>query len=42
MNFHEFMDSYDAKITQNEIDSFKQQFLIHLDGVLCQMTVLES
>jgi hypothetical protein len=27
MNFHEFMRSYDAKITPNVINSFKQLFL---------------
>jgi len=42
MNLHEFMGSYDAKTTQNAINSCERQFLIHLDGVLCQITVVES
>jgi len=42
MNLHEFMGSYDAKITQNAISSFKQRSLIHLDGVLCQITFVGS
>jgi len=41
MNLHEFMRGYDAKITQNAINSFKQQLLIHLDSVLGQISVVE-
>jgi len=36
MNLHEFMGSYDAKITQNAINSFEQQFLVLPDGILRQ------
>jgi hypothetical protein len=42
MNLHEFMRSYDAKITQNTINTFKLQFLVHMDDVLCQISVVES
>jgi len=41
MNFHELMGSYDAEITQNAINSFKPEFLIHPHGVLCQISVVE-
>jgi len=42
MNLHEFMRGYDAKITQNTINSYKHQFLIHPDDVLGQISALES
>jgi hypothetical protein len=41
MNFHEFMRCNDAKITPNTINSFKLQFLIHLDNILHQISVAE-
>jgi len=36
------MHSYDAKITQKAINPFKQQLLVHPDGVLGHISVLES
>jgi len=42
MNLRKFMRSYDAKITQNTINSFEQRFLIHLDDILGPISVVES
>jgi hypothetical protein len=41
MNLNEFMRNCEAKITSNENNSFKQQFLIHQDYILGKISVVE-
>jgi len=36
------MGRYGAEIIQNAINSFQQPFLIRLDGILCQISAVES
>jgi hypothetical protein len=40
INLHEFMRSYEAKITENRNNLFKQQFLMRLDDVLCIIIIV--
>jgi hypothetical protein len=41
MNLHEFMSSYEPKYDKKNSNLLKQQFLIHLNYVLCKISIIE-